>query len=122
MSSTEDVIRRVRRRIFVLGALEIGAGFLFGWRAGLSLTIAAAVVILSFLVLERLTERLGPGSTRTGLQTVAPLLFVTAASLVLFGIVLFRWKEFDPIAGAAGLSTVVLAIVPELWIGRPGKE
>ena len=46
----------------------------------------------------------------------------TRALAVLFGIVLFRWKEFDPIAGAAGLSTVVLAIVPELWIGRPGKE
>jgi hypothetical protein len=45
---------------------------------------------------------------------------VTAASLAGFGIVLFRWRDFDPVAGAVGLSLMVLAIVPEVWIGRPG--
>jgi hypothetical protein len=34
---------------------------------------------------------------------------------------LFRWKEFNPIAGAVGLSTAVFAIVPELWIGGSGR-
>jgi len=43
------------------------------------------------------------------------LLLVTIASLVLLGVVLWRWKGFDPVAGAVGLSVVVLAVVPELW-------
>jgi hypothetical protein len=42
---------------------------------------------------------------------------VTGASLVGFGIVLFRWKAFNAIAGAVGVSTVLLAIVPELFLG-----
>ena len=119
MSDVDLVIGRVRRRAFLLGALAIAGAFAFGWRSGVSLTIAAAVVILSFLVLEQLTERLVP-QTRTGFRNLAPLLLVTAASLAGFGIVLFRWREFDPVAGAVGLSLMVLAIVPEVWIGRPG--
>ncbi|MCA1580091.1 MAG: hypothetical protein LC796_01615 [Acidobacteria bacterium] len=106
----------------MLGALAIAGAFSFGWRAGVSLTIAAAVVIFSFLALERLTLRLVPQQNRPGIRTVAPLLLVTAASLLLFAVVLFRWKDFDPIAGAAGLSIVVMAIVPELWVSRPGQE
>ena len=120
MSDIDALISRVRRRAYVLGALGIAGGFLFGWRSGLSLTIAAAVVILSFLALERSTSRLVPRQDRPGLRTIAPLLLVSAASLLLFAVVLFRWKGFDPIAGAVGLSIVVLSIVPELWIGRPG--
>jgi hypothetical protein len=123
VNQTEALVGRVRRRMYVLGALEIATSFLFGWRSGVSLTIAAAVVIFSFLVLEKLTERLVPRQQpRTGLATLVPLLLVTAASLVLFGIVLFRWKGFDAIAGAVGLSTVVLSIVPELWAGRPARD
>lgn len=114
----EALVARVRRRAFLIGALGIVGAFAFGWRSGVSLTIAAAVVIFSFLVLEKLTERLIPQQTRTPFRNLAPLLLVTAVSLVGFGIVLFRWKGFDPVAGAAGLSIVVLAIVPELWFGR----
>jgi hypothetical protein len=120
MSDADLVIGRVRRRVFVLGALAIAGAFAFGWRSGVSLTIAAAVVILSFLALEKLTERLVPQQKPTGFRNLAPLLLVTAASLTGFGIVLFRWREFDPVAGAVGLSLMVLAIVPEVWIGRPG--
>ena len=45
-----------------------------------------------------------------------PLLLVTAASFVLLALVLWRWKGFDPVAGAVGLSVVVLAVVPEIWM------
>jgi len=126
MIETDALVIRVRRRMFVLCALEIPGAFLFGWRAGVSLTIATAVVIFSFLAFEKLTDRLVPRQepprTRTPLRTLVPLLLVTAASLVVFGIVLFRWKSFDPIAGAVGLSTAVLAIVPEAFAGVRGGD
>ena len=122
MSDSDAVISRVRKRMLIFGGVEIAAGFAFGWRAGVSLTISAAVVIFSFLVLERLTERLVPGQAQKRFLTVVPLLLVTGASLVLFGIVLFRWKQFNAIAGAVGVSTVLLAILPELVVGGRGKE
>jgi hypothetical protein len=50
------------------------------------------------------------------LITNLPLLLVTAASFVLLALVLWRWKGFDPVAGAVGLSVVVLAVVPEIWM------
>jgi hypothetical protein len=40
---------------------------------------------------------------------------VTGGSFVLLALVLWRWKGFDPVAGAIGLSMVVLAVVPEVW-------
>lgn len=119
---SDALISRIRKRMFVIGGIEIAAGFAFGWRAGVSLTMAAAVVIFSFLVLEKLTERLVPGQAQTGFKTIVPLLLVTASSLVLFGIVLFRWKGFNAVAGAVGVSTVLLAILPELMMGGRGKE
>lgn len=112
----DAVIARVRRRAFVLGALGIAVAFAIGWRSGLSLTITAAVVIFSFLVLEKLTERLVPRQAKPGLRTLAPLLLVTAGSFVLLALVLWRWKGFDAVAGAAGLSVVVLSVVPEVWM------
>jgi hypothetical protein len=115
-SGIDAVIARVRRRAFVLGALGIAVGFAIGWRSGLSLTITAAVVIFSFLVLEKLTERLVPRQARPGFRTLVPLLLVTAGSFVLLALVLWRWKGFDPVAGAAGLSVVVLSVVPEVWM------
>jgi hypothetical protein len=114
-SGIERVLPRVRRRAYVLAAAGVAASFAVGWRAGVSLTISAAVVIFSFLVLEKLTERLAPREGKPGLRTLLPLLTVTASSFVLLGLVLWRWKEFDPVAGAAGLSVVVLAVVPEIW-------
>ena len=124
MIETEALVLRVKRRMYLLAALEIAVGFLFGWRAGVSLTTAAAVVIFSFLVFEKLTDRLVPrqlSQDRASMRTLVPLLLVTAASLVLFGVVLFRWKEFDVIAGAVGLSTAVVAIVPEAFLGGRGQ-
>jgi hypothetical protein len=121
---TEALVLRVKRRMYLLAALEIAAAFLFGWRAGVSLTTAAGVVIFSFLVFEKLTDRLVPrqqSQERTPMRTLVPLLLVTAASLILFGVVLFRWKEFDAIAGAVGLSTAVLAIIPEAFVGGRGQ-
>jgi hypothetical protein len=114
-SDMPALIDRVRRRAFVLGALAAAAAFVIGWRAGVSLTIAAAVVILSFLALEKLIERLVPQQKRPDARSLIPLLLVTLASFTLLGVVLWRWKGFDPVAGAVGLSVVVLAVIPELW-------
>ena len=117
--STDEVIRRVKRRAFVLAALGIAAGFAFGVRTGVSLTICAAVVISSFLALEKLIDRLAPGpGGRSERRRLVPLILVTLSSFVLLGVVLWKWKGFDPAAGAAGLSVVVLAIVPEVWARR----
>ena len=115
MSEMETVVGRVRRRAYILAAAAVAVAFVIGWRSGLSLTITAAVVIFSFLALEKLIERLVPQQKKPGMRSLALLLLVTIASLVLLGVVLWRWKGFDPIAGAVGLSVVVLAVVPELW-------
>jgi hypothetical protein len=115
-SGIQGVVGRVRRRAFVLAGLAIAAAFAVGWRSGLSLTISTAVVIFSFLVLEKLTERLVPRQEKPRLRTLLPLLLVTAGSFVLLAAVLWRWKGFDPVAGAVGLSVVVLAVVPEIWM------
>ena len=118
MSESDGVVRRVKRRAFVLGAAAVLAAFAFGTRAAASLTICAAVVISSFLVLEKATEGIVPGGERPKWRMLLPLLLVSMASLALLGLVLWRWKGFDPVAGAAGLSIVVLAVIPELWMGR----
>ncbi len=118
MTSPEAILRRIRIRSAIIGGLSGAVAFLFGWESGVSLTICAAVVIFSFLVLERLTERLLFPQVKTGIRAYLPVLLVMAAGLLLLGIVLFHWKGFDPVAGAVGLSSVVLAVVPEIW----GKE
>ena len=111
----DAVVGRVRRRSYVLAGLGVAGGFVVSARSGLSLTIAAAVVIFSFLVLEKLTDRLGPRQAKPRLRTLFPLLAVTGGSFVLLALVLWRWKNFDAVAGAIGLSVVVLAVVPEVW-------
>lgn len=118
MSDIDAVVRRVRKRVLVIGAFASLGAFAFGPRAGVSLTICAAVVISSFLVLEKATERLVPGLGKADKRTLIPLLLVTLASFALLGVVLWRWKGFDPAAGAVGLSVVVLAVIPELWTRR----
>jgi hypothetical protein len=45
---------------------------------------------------------------------VLPLLLVTGAGAAALGIALLRWRGFEPVAGLAGLSVVVLAIGAEL--------
>jgi len=79
------------------------------------LTIGAAVVIFSLLVLEKLTERLVPPQGKHGIRASLPLLLVTAASVVLLGVVAFRWKGFSLAGGLAGVSAVVAAIVLEVF-------
>ncbi len=118
MSNMDAVVRRVKRRSFAIAAAEILAGFVLGVGPGVSLTICAAVVISSLLALEKLLERMSPGRKEPGWRTLIPLLLVTVASFTLLGIVLWRWRGFQPLAGAAGLSVVVLAIIPEIWTKR----
>ena len=105
----------------IAAAGAVGSLF-FGWRAAVSLTIAAAVVIFSFLVLEKLTERLVPPQEKKGLKAVLPLLLVTGAGAGLLGIALLRWRGFEPVAGMAGLSVVVVAIGAELLTGGKGES
>ena len=109
------IVGRVRWRAWWIAAAAIAVAFAIRWRSGLSLTITAAVVIFSFLVLEKVTQRLGPRQAKPGFRALAPLLLVTGGSFVILAVVLWRWKGFDAVAGAAGLSVVVLAIVPEIW-------
>jgi hypothetical protein len=78
------------------------------------LTIAAAVVIFSFLVLEKLTERLVPPQEKKGLRALLPLLLVTGGGAAALGVAVVRWRGFEPTAGMAGLSVVVLAIGAEV--------
>jgi hypothetical protein len=118
LSDTAAVVVRVKRRAFALGALAALAAFLVSPRAGASLTICSAVVLSSFLVLEKTTNRIGSTVEKSRRRTLVPLLCVTAGSFVLLGLVLWRWAGFEPIAGAIGLSVVVIAIIPELWTGR----
>ena len=118
MSDIDRVVLRVKRRAFLIAGVAIFAGFVVGPAAGASLTICAAVVISSLLALEKLLERLSPGKERPSRQALVPLLLVTVASFTLLGLVLWRWRGFQPVAGAAGLSVVVLAIVPEILTRR----
>jgi len=115
MSGMDEAVQRVKRRSLMIAGVAIFAGFAVGPAAGASLTICAAVVISSLLALEKLLERLAPGSERPSRQALVPLLLVTVASFTLLGLVLWRWRGFQPLAGAAGLSVVVLAIIPEVW-------
>jgi hypothetical protein len=114
MNADEALIRRIRVRSILIATAAAAGALLFGWRAAVSLTIAAAVVIFSFLVLEKLTERLVPPQEKKGFRAVLPLLLVTGAGAAALGIALVRWKGFDPVAGMAGLSVVVLAIGAEV--------
>ena len=119
MTLAEAAPRRIRKRAIWIGAVSVAVAFLgFSWRAGVSLTIAAAVVIFSFLVFERLTERLVLKQESGSIRVWLPPLLVTVASIALFGVLLLYWKGFEPLAGAVGLSCVVLAIVLEVWEKR----
>jgi peptidoglycan biosynthesis protein MviN/MurJ (putative lipid II flippase) len=108
------VIRRIRVRSVWIGVVLSAGAFLFGWRRGVTLTICAAVVIFSFLIFEKLTVRLVTPQEKWRIRALLPLLLVTAAAVALL-LVVFHWKAFDPIAGAIGLSTVVMAIGAEIW-------
>ena len=124
MTAEEAVVRRIRVRSAWIGAALAAIAFALGWRRGVSLTICAAVVIFSFLVFEKLTGRLVSPADREGKRkgrARIPLLLVTAVSVGLL-VVALQWKGFDPIAGFAGLSAVVLAVAGEIFQGKSGKE
>jgi membrane protein implicated in regulation of membrane protease activity len=114
VSFDDPILRRIRTRSILIAAAGAVGALLFGWRAAVSLTIAAAVVIFSFLVLEKLTERLVPPQEKKGSRAVLPLLLVTGAGAAALGIALLRWRGFEPIAGMAGLSVVVVSVGAEL--------
>lgn len=123
MIGAEDrALHRIRTRSMGIAAIGAVAALFFDWRAAVSLTIAAAVVIFSFLVLEKLTERLVPPQEKKGLGAVLPLLLVTGAGAAALGIALLRWRGFEPVAGMAGLSVVVLAIGAELLNREKGRS
>lgn len=123
MIDAEDrVLHRIRTRSMGIAAVGAVGALFFDWRAAVSLTIAAAVVIFSFLVLEKLTERLVPPQEKKGLGAVLPLLLVTGAGAAALGIALLRWRGFEPVAGMAGLSVVVLAIGAELLNREKGRS
>jgi hypothetical protein len=113
VTQEDTVIRRIRVRAAWIGGILSAGAFLFGWKRGVSLTICAAVVIFSFLVFERLTGRLVEPAGRR-IQKLLPPLLVTAAAVALL-IAVLRWKAFDPVAGAVGMSVVVLAIGAEVF-------
>lgn len=121
MSAEEALLRRIRTRAILIAIAGAVGALFFGWRAAVSLTIAAAVVIFSFLVLEKLTERLVPPQENKGFRAVLPLLLVTGAGAAALGIALLRWRGFEPVAGIAGLSVVVLAIGAELLAKGRGE-
>jgi membrane protein implicated in regulation of membrane protease activity len=123
VTDAEDrVLLRIRTRSMGIAAVGALIALFFDWRAAVSLTFAAAVVIFSFLVLEKLTERLVPPQEKKGFRAVLPLLLVTGAGAAALGIALLRWRGFEPVAGMAGLSVVVLAIGAELLNRKKGRS
>ena len=122
MDAEDRVLHRIRTRSMGIAAVGALIALFFDWRAAVSLTIAAAVVIFSFLVLEKLTERLVPPQEKKGFGAVLPLLLVTAAGAAALGIALLRWRGFEPVAGMAGLSVVVLAIGAEILSPQKGRS
>jgi uncharacterized membrane protein len=121
LTPDEASLRRIRTRSIGIGAILSAGAFLVKWQTGLSLTICAAVVIFSFLVFEKLTDRPTAQQARGGTRRKLRLLLVTGASALLLVVVL-RWKAFEPVAGFLGLSTVVLGIVAEIFERGKGKE
>jgi hypothetical protein len=122
MTAEQAALRRIRVRAIVLATLSAAVAFVINWPAGVSLTIGAAVVIFSLLVLEKLTERLVPPQGKHGMRASLPLLLVTAVSLLLLGVVAFRWKGFSLSGGLVGVSAVVAAVVSEVFErGGEGK-
>jgi hypothetical protein len=109
-------LRRIHRRALVFTTLSAAATSFFDWRAAVSLTIAAAVVVFSVLVLEKLTDRLVLPQAKSGFRRMVPFLLVTAASVLLLGVAAFRWKDFSLAGGAIGISVAVAAIVSEGFV------
>lgn len=121
MTGEDRILRRIKLRAIVLTTLAAAVACAFQWRAAVSLTIGAAVVISSLLVLEKLTVRLVPPQEKHGIRALAPFLLVTAVSVLLLGVAAFRWRGFSMAAGAAGISVAVAAVVLEGFESRRGE-
>jgi hypothetical protein len=121
MTGEQVILRRIRTRAIVFTTLSAGVVSVFNPSAALSLTIAAAVVIFSLLVLEKLTERLVPPQAKHGIRALVPFLLVTAASVLLLGVAAFRWSGFSLAGGAAGVTVAVAALALEGFEGRRGE-
>jgi hypothetical protein len=116
------VIRRVKRTALLLSGVSATAAFAaFGPRAGVSLTIGAAIVIFNFFALEKVMGRFLAPRTGMRFSDVAVPAMGFLGILLLLTMVL-RWKGFDIFAGLAGLSVIVLAIGWEGIRGLKEKE
>ena len=121
MTSRNDgsggVLSGVRRTAILLAVAAASVAFAaFGARAGVSLTIGAAIAIFNFFVLEKvmgkvLTPRTGMRFTDVAIPAAGFLVVLLLLTAVL------KWKAFDVPAGLAGLSVIVAAIV---WQGVRG--
>src|SRR5476651_1887055 len=118
MTGEDRVLQRIERRAIIFTTLSAVVASAFNWRAALSLTISAGVVISSLLVLEKLTVRLVPPQEKHGIRALVPFLLVTVVSVLLLGVAAFRWKGFSMAAGAAGISAAVAAVVLEGFESR----
>ncbi|HET7452711.1 MAG TPA: hypothetical protein VFL12_08215 [Thermoanaerobaculia bacterium] len=122
MIPPDSTLARVKRHALLLSGIGAAIAFAaFGPRAGVSLTIGAAIVIFNFFVLEKVMG--GFLAPRTGMRfsDVAVPAAGFLGILLLLTLVL-RWKEFDILAGLAGLSVIVLAIGWEGIRGLKGNE
>lgn len=117
-SAEEAMLRAIRTKAILLTAAGVAVALpAFGPRAAVSLTIAATIVILSFLGIEKATGKIL--KPRTGMR-LSDFLFPVGGFLALLLLVglLLRWRGFDRIAGLAGFSVVVVAIG---WEGLRGR-
>jgi len=122
MTAENAVLRRVKKTALLLSGVGAAAAFgAFGPRAGVSLTIGAAIVIFNFFVLEKVMGAFLAPRTGMRFSDVAVPAMGFLGILLLLTLVL-RWKEFDVLAGLAGLSVIVLAIGWEGIRGLRGKE
>ena len=121
MTGDAAALRRIHRRAVIFTTLSAVVVSFYNWRVAVSLTIAAAVVVFSVLVLEKLTERLVPPQAKSGFRRLVPFLLVTAASVLLLGVAAFRWKDFSLAGGAFGISVVVAAVVLEGFVREEGQ-
>lgn len=116
MRADSAAFRRIHRRAILFTSLSAVVTSFYDWRVAASLTIAAAVVVFSVLVLEKLTERLVLPQAKSGFRMLVPFLLVTAASVLLLGVAAFRWKDFSLVGGAIGISVAVAAVVSEGFV------
>jgi hypothetical protein len=113
----EGILVGVKRTAIALAIAGAAAAFaIFGARAGISLTIGAAIAIFNFFVLEKVMRRVL--TPRTGMRITDIAVPVAGFLLILLLLVaVLSWRAFDLPAGLAGLSVIVVAIV---WQGARG--